>query len=243
MRLYAELAPWFHLVSDPAGYEKEAAHIVALAEAACEGRPETLLELGAGGGCSGSHLKQRFLCTLSDISAEMLEVNRSLNPECEHVLGDMRTLRLGHLFDVVLIHDAIGYMTSEDDLGAAIETAAEHLRPGGAAILIPDETTESFAPGTRHGGHDGGDGRALRFLEWSHPAEPNGTSYQTDYVVVMREAGQPPRVELDRHRFGLFSRDTWLRLVRAAELEPLELEIKDPHAGEHVVFVARAPIS
>ena len=242
MRLYAELAPWFHLMSDPKGYESEAAHIVALAEAAYKGRPESLLELGAGGGCNASHLKRRFNCTLSDLSPEMLEVSRALNPECTHLLGDMRSLRLGRVFDVVLVQDAIGYMVTEQDLADTMETVAEHLGSGGVAILIPDETTETFSPGTRHGGGDGADGRALRYLEWSHEAQPGATTYEADYVLVLRAPGQPPRVELDRHVFGLFPHDTWLGLIRAAGLEPLEINIEDPYAGERVVFVARAPV-
>ena len=241
MRLYAELAPWFHLLSDPRGYAGEAAHIVALAEAACKGRPESLLELGAGGGCNASHLKRRFTCTLSDLSPEMLEVSRGLNPDCAHLQGDMRGLRLGRVFDVVLVQDAIGYMVTEHDLAAALATVAAHLRPGGVAILIPDETSESFAPGTRHGGNDGADGRALRYLEWSHPAAAGATTYEADYVLILRAPGQPPRVELDRHVFGLFPRATWFGQIRAAGLEPIETDIEDPYAGERVVFVARAP--
>ena len=70
-------------------------------------RPGTLLELGSGGGNNASHLKARFNCTLTDISPDMLALSRTLNPECEHLEGDMRTLRLGRTFDVVFIHDAI----------------------------------------------------------------------------------------------------------------------------------------
>ena len=32
-------------------------------------------------------------------------MSRSINPECEHVQGDMRTLRLGREFDAVFVHD------------------------------------------------------------------------------------------------------------------------------------------
>ena len=79
----------------------------------------------------------------------MLALSRTLNPECEHLEGDMRTLRLGREFDVVFIHDAISYLTTEEDLRAAIETAAAHVRPGGVVILTPDATTEIFKPADR----------------------------------------------------------------------------------------------
>ena len=99
MRLYSELAGWFHLLTAPEDYEEEAAEIVKLAEAAGEGELRTLLELGSGGGNNASHLKHRFECTLTDVSEEMLEVSRALNPECEHLAGDMRTLRLARTFE------------------------------------------------------------------------------------------------------------------------------------------------
>jgi len=49
-------------------------------------------------------------------SEPMQALSRALNPECEHVLGDMRTLRLGRAFDVAFVQDAVMYMTSEEDL-------------------------------------------------------------------------------------------------------------------------------
>jgi trans-aconitate methyltransferase len=42
-----------------------------------------------------------------DLSTEMLAISRTLNPECEHIAGDMRTSRLERRFDAVFIHDAI----------------------------------------------------------------------------------------------------------------------------------------
>ena len=109
---------------------------------------ETLLELGSGAGHNAVHLKRRFRCTLSDVAPGMLDLSRELNPECEHVAGDMRTLRLGRTFDAVLVHDAIVYMTTRDDLRAAAATAFLHTRPGGAAIFAPDYVRETFAEQT-----------------------------------------------------------------------------------------------
>jgi trans-aconitate methyltransferase len=93
----------------------------------------TLLELGSGGGNNASYLKRWFTLTLVDASPGMLKASRRLNPECEHVRGDMRTARLGRTFDRVFIHDAIMHMTSEADLVRALRTAFIHTRPGGAA--------------------------------------------------------------------------------------------------------------
>ena len=206
MRLYSELAEWFHLLTAPGDYEQEAAEIVRLAEEAGEGELRTLLELGSGGGNNASHLKRRFDCTLTDLSEQMLELSRGLNPECEHLSGNMRTLRLGRTFDVVLAHDAIVYMTTGADLRAALETAFVHVRPGGVAIFLPDCTRETLRETTRHGGHDG-DGRALRYLEWTRDPDPADATYEVDYVVALREGDAPLRVVHESHVEGVFARD------------------------------------
>jgi hypothetical protein len=60
------------------------------------------------------HLKARFAMTLVDLSGEMLAVSRRFNPECEHLQGDMRTVRLGRAFDAVFVHDAVDYNGGTD---------------------------------------------------------------------------------------------------------------------------------
>ena len=216
--MYGELAAWFHLVSDPAEYADEAADIVrGLADHGVELGPAnpdaSILELGSGGGNMASHLKARAHLTLTDLAPGMLALSATLNPECEHVEGDMRTLRLGRTFDAVLLHDAVMYMTTEADLRAAMETAYTHLRPGGVVILIPDFTAETFQPRTEHGGHDGHDGRSLRYLEWTHDPDPLDTTIVTDYCYLLRERDGSTRVLGDRHIEGIFPRATWLGLL------------------------------
>jgi hypothetical protein len=171
----------------------------------------------------------------------MLALSATLNPECEHLEGDMRTLRLGRTFDVVFIHDAISYLTTEDDLRAALETASVHVRAGGVVILTPDATTEIFKASTDHGGHDGGDGRSLRYLEWTHAPEPGATTYVTDYAIVARGPGDELRVVHDRHTLGLFPRATWERLVADVGLELVDTTVENPYELEQAAFVARRP--
>jgi len=239
--MYAELAPWFHLLTHPADYEEEAAYYTRVVDAASAGRARTLLELGSGGGNNASHMKARFACTLADRSPEMLELSRSLNPECEHVQGDMRTLRLGRSFDAVFVHDAVMYLTSEDDLAAAIETAAVHAVPGGVVLLVPDTLRETFVPGARQGGHDGPHGRSLRYLEWTHDPDPSDTTFEVDFAIMLREPGRQVRVVHDHHVCGLFDRTTWTRLLAQAGLEPVAVDVAHPHPGEFEAFVARRP--
>lgn len=216
-RMYTDLAPWWHLLSAPEEYEEEAALYAGALSTHARRRIREVLELGCGGGNNASHLKSRWTMTLTDLSPEMLANSRALNPECTHVEGDMRTLRLRRTFDAVLIHDAVMYMTTTKDLAAAIATAAEHLRRGGAALFVPDDTTETFEPETHSGGNDGQD-RAIRYLQWSRRG--GRSTCVTTFVYVMDD-GARTTVEHEDHVTGLFSRRTWLRLIEAAGLEAI----------------------
>jgi hypothetical protein len=131
----------------------------------------------------------------------------------------MRTVRLGRIFDAIFIQDAIVYMTTEADLRRAIETAYAHTRPGGVALFAPDLVRETFKPTTSHGGHDG-DGRALRYLEWTWDPEPADTHYIFAMVYLLRERTGELRSVLDEHHCGLFSHDDWLRIIGEVGFEP-----------------------
>jgi len=212
-RLYGDLATWFHLLTSPEEYAEEAEIYRGLLAEAADEPIRTVLELGSGGGNNASHLKRHFEMTLTDLSPEMLELSRTLNPESEHVEGDMRTLRLGRDFDAVFVHDAIDYMATRDDLRAAMETAFVHCRPGGVALFVPDFVRERFEPRTSHGGNDGPTG-ALRYLEWDWDPDPEDDTYLVDFAVLLREEDGTVRVEHDRHECGVFARETWLGLLR-----------------------------
>jgi SAM-dependent methyltransferase len=241
-KMYDELAAWWPLLSAPADYEEEAAFYGDTLAAGCDRPPRTVLELGSGGGNNASHLKTRFDMVLVEPSEGMRAVSRALNPECEHVAGDMRTARLGRQFDAVFVHDAVCYMTTESDLRLAIETAFVHCRPGGAALFAPDFVTENFTASTDHGGHDN-QTHGLRYLEWTRDPDPTGTTYIVDYACMLRTPDGVVRVEHDRHVEGLFSRATWLRLLSEAGFEPrvVPFEHSELEPGSHEVFVARRP--
>ncbi|MSQ33578.1 MAG: class I SAM-dependent methyltransferase [Dehalococcoidia bacterium] len=235
-KLYTELASWFHLLTAPEEYADEAEFFGLLFRESCAKPPRTVLELGSGGGNNAFHLKAHFDLTLVDLSPAMLAVSRAINPECEHLEGDMRSVRLGRLFDVVFIHDAVDYLTTPADLRAGLETSFAHCRPGGAAVFAPDDVRETFAPKTEHGGHDGA-GKAVRYLEWSYDPDPADNVYTVEYAYLLREADGTVRVEHERHFVGLFARDEWLGLLRDAGFQPRALV--DPWGRE--VFLAVRP--
>jgi SAM-dependent methyltransferase len=245
MRLYDELASWWTLLTPPKEYAEEAAFYARVLHQESKGDVRSLLELGSGGGNNASHLKLEFNLTLSDLSAEMLAISRALNPECEHIQGDMRNLRLGRRFDAVFIHDAITYMTTEADLRAALETAFVHCRRGGVALFVPDHVRETFRPMTSHGGYDDANGRrGLRFLEWVWDPDPCDTTCIVDYAYVLREEDGQTRVEHDRAIEGLFSCASWLDLLEGVgfEARAIPAEYAGSELGDMRLFVARRPL-
>jgi len=214
-RLYRDLAPWWRLFSSKARYRIETRPFHRLLLTHGDLPAKTVLELGSGGGNNASYLKRWFTITLVDLSPGMLKGSRKLNPECEHVEGDMRSLRLGRVFDRVFIHDAIMHMTSERDLGRALRTAYVHTRPGGSVVVAPDCTRETYSPITHHGGNDEGR-RGLRYLEWNFDPDPNDATYEVHFVYMLRDSRGRVRAHQDVHRFGVFAKATWMRLLRKA---------------------------
>ena len=239
-RLYRDLADWFHLLTSPADYEEEAQLYGRLIVEKADGPVSTMLELGSGGGNNASYLKRQFELTLVDRSPQMLELSRGLNPELEHLEGDMRSVRLDRTFDAVFVHDALAYILTEQDLQAVFETSATHCRPGGSAVFVPDYVQETFEPRTSHGGHDSEDGeRGLRYLEWVRADPSDPTRHVVDFAYLIRE-GDQIRVEQDRHVCGLFPRDTWVHALDAVgfNVEVVEPRYEDEPAGQ-TIFACR----
>jgi len=220
--LYKELAEWWPILSAPEDYAEEAQFFQNVILSECTINPETLLELGSGGGNNASHLKKHFQMTLVDLSQDMLKVSQKLNPQCEHFQGDMRTIRLERNFDVVFIHDAIDYMLSKEDLAQAIETAYVHCRSGGTALFVPDHTRETFKSSTNHGGHDSGE-RGLRYLEWTWDPDDSDTKVASYMAYMLRDETGEVHCIHERHDFGLFSHEDWLRLITQAGFQAKSL--------------------
>lgn len=239
-RLYTDLAYlWPHL-SPPEHYEAETADLRELINDALgeppAGQRWSLLELGAGGGHAIVHLKDHYDCTASDLSPQMLEQCRTLNPEVPTVEGDMRTLRLDKQFDAVLICDAIDYMTTREDAVAALQTIAAHLRPGGVVLFAPTYTSETFNDGevaddgTTIPGIAGDE--QLTYFSFVHDPDPSDTSFEMILLYLLRDAEtrQVQTIE-DRHTCGLFSIQDWQDMAAQAGLTVEALAQEQDPAG------------
>ncbi len=235
-KMYHELAHLWTLISAPEEYAAEAAcWREALRDKLGPGRHH-ILELGVGGGNNLSHLTGDFDATAVDISKEMLANSVALNPAVEHHVGDMRSVRLGRTFDAVIIHDAISYMLTEDDLRDTFATARAHLEPGGVFVTAPDWYVETFpVTDSVSSKVKQRNGEELCFVEFLHDPDPSDDTVESVFLYMFKE-GDEVRVEEDRHTTGLFPLRTWLSLIAEAGFR-VEKRSYPVHEDDHEAYL------
>jgi SAM-dependent methyltransferase len=146
----------------------------------------------------------------------MLSLAATLNPECEFVEGDMRNFSLARSFDSILMDDGLSYMTNLPDLSLALQTAFHHLEPGGVLIATADVVKENFSqnrtvvtPASDNATPEKTD---VVFVENVYDPDPTDDHYETTILYLIRKNGSL-RIETDRFNLGLFSTDTWKRVL------------------------------
>lgn len=237
MKLYNELADWWPILSAPEDYEEESNLYIRIIEKYKKGI-KTALELGSGGGNNASFFKKHYKMTLTDMSPQMLEVSKKLNPECEHINGDMRSVRLGKKFDLIFIHDAIMYMTTEEDLLKTFTTAREHVKEDGILFIAPDYFKETFKTQTSHGGHDRKK-RSMRYLEWMRDDDPDDNLTETYFAYILKNEKGEIRYESDLSINGIFPKKTWQNLLENAGFKVFFeiIEHSELQAGTYIGIV------
>ena len=228
-RLYGDLAWLWPRLSPVGDYAAEAAALEALMHEHLGAGPHRVLELGAGGGHTLVHLSDRgggvHDCEAADLSGAMLEHCRALLPGVPTHEADMRTLRLGRRFDVVLIHDAVDYLLTEADVAATLNTAAAHLRPGGLLLVAPTYTAETFEDGeiaadeAASPRQDRPGEPEVSYVTFVHDPDSGDGRFEMVLLYLMRDAAtREVTVIEDRHVCGLFPEATWERLIAGAGL-------------------------
>ncbi len=220
-RMYDEFAHLWTQISAPEEYAEEAGLLTdvlfeLLQMEPGNGKPR-VLEFGVGGGNSLSHMTGLVDAVATDVSLDMLGVSKRLNPSVEHIVGDMRTLRLERKFDAVIVLDAISYMLTEADLRSTFQTARAHLDRGGVFIAGPDWLRDiTPVPNLSCKLGKSGD---LSYAEFVHDPDPSDTEVELIFNYFITQADGTVKVEEDRHRHGLFPLETWLSIMREAGFE------------------------
>jgi SAM-dependent methyltransferase len=101
---------------------------------------KSILELGSGTGRHATLLVERGY-TVHGVERSEAMLARAIplaakDARLSFSTGDLREVRLGKMFDVVIsLFHVISYQTSNQDLRAAFATACEHLKAGGLFIF------------------------------------------------------------------------------------------------------------
>ena len=143
----------YDLIHDGAGKDY-AAEATTLDQIIRQRNPSaaTLLDVACGTGRHLGHLRDHYDIVGLDVDPTMLEQARTRLPHIRLVEGDMRSFQLNRRFDAVTcLFSSIGYMSSTEDLRAAVSCMAGHLAVGGVLVvdgwIRPDAWIE---PGTVH---------------------------------------------------------------------------------------------
>ena len=138
MSVFNDYARYYDLLYQDKDYTGEAEYIHNLI---MKNAPHaaSILNLGCGSGRHDRLLQKKgYAITGVDISEEMLKSAR-LNAEgsgLSYHHGDIRTVRVDNRFDAVIsLFHVMSYLTLNEDLAAAIETARHHLKPDGVFIF------------------------------------------------------------------------------------------------------------
>lgn len=164
----------------------------------------SLLDLGCGTGRHALLLADRgYRVAGVDVSEEMLQAASAQGvPGTAFHRGDLRSIRLGASFDVVVsLFHVISYQSTNADVAAAFATVREHLRPGG--IFVFDcwygPAVLSDPPVVRVKRLEDEQVRVIRIAE--PVVHPNENLVDVNYHVLVSHTGRGETEELrETHR-------------------------------------------
>jgi SAM-dependent methyltransferase len=201
-------------------YDALAARMVELIDERAP-HAETLLEVACGTGLYLEQLRHRFDVHGLDLSDEMLAVARDRLPEVPLHRGDMRTMDLGAMFDVVAcLGSSVAYCVTIDELRAAYERFAAHVRPGGLVIVEPWLTQDAWTDDHLGLGLYGDPSvRIARMVSSSR----DGTVGTLHFHHLVGVPGEGVDYFVEEHVTGLFTIEAHLQTFTDAGLDPVFL--------------------
>ncbi len=215
---FHELAKYYDAINDWKDYEGESARLETLARRFGPAGRTTWLDVACGTGRHLEFLSREHSTVGVDDSREMLRVARRRLPRVRFVLGDMRTFRLNRRFDVVsCLFSAIGHLGTRSDVQRTFANFADHLNPGGVAIVEPWIAPSAFRPRSIH----------LRTCESPTvtivrlaSSSRRGNRSTIRYHFLIGKPGRKIRQYAETDVGLLLSREELLRLMGRAGLKP-----------------------
>lgn len=111
-----------------------------------------LLDVACGTGEHVRHLSKDFEVEGLDLNPAMIEVCNAKCPDVVVHQGDMRSFQLDRKYDaIVCLFSSIGYAGNIEELAQTARNFADHLHPGGVALVEPWLTPDVYNEGLVHG--------------------------------------------------------------------------------------------
>ena len=212
--MFSKSARFYDAIYSFKDYRHEARQIRKLIQSR-NADARTLLDVACGTGHHLQYLHNDFEVQGLDLDTGLLEIAKQRVPDVQLHEGDMRSFDVGVTFDAVTcLFSSIGYVTSEDELRAAIACMAVHLNPGGVLVvegwLAPDEWNND------HIGSLYVDQDDLKIARMNVPETKGRFSIVDFHYLVATHEGVEHFTE--PHSLYLFTRDEYLGAFEAAGL-------------------------
>ena len=215
--LHNNLAKYYDRVYSFKDYLDEAVRLQNLIIKYLESEGNSLLDVACGTGLHLKNLKGDFSCTGVDISKSMLKIARKNAKGATFKEADMKTLRLGKQFDVIIcLLSSIGYVKTAASLEKTIRNFSKHLKKGGLALIEPSHAKSVYVNGepriTTFNGKDAKIAR-VNFTKFRQ-----ATAVLNMHILIA-DRGKDAKYFVDRHELGVFGINNTLRIMKAAGLK------------------------
>lgn len=215
--LHNNLAKYYDRVYSFKDYLDEAVRLQNLIIKYLESEGNSLLDVACGTGLHLKNLKDDFSCTGVDISKSMLKIARKNAKGVTFKEADMKTLRIGKQFDVIIcLLSSIGYVKTAASLEKTIRKFSKHLKKGGLALIEPSHAKSVYVNGepriTTYNGKDAKIAR-VNFTKFRQ-----ATAVLNMHILIA-DRGKDAKYFVDRHELGIFGINNTLRIMKAAGLK------------------------
>jgi len=214
--IFKSLAKYYDLLYSWKDYGKEAETIRELIRTYKKSPGKDLLEVACGTGKHAELLRNDFSVVAVDLNEDMLRIARRRCKGVSFARADMVDLELRRQFDVVLcLFTSIGYVRTRARLKRTLFNFARHLKVGGAAIIEPWWSKNSYKPGAITMTTVGNDDVKIA-RQAVLKVKGNVSVLDMHYLIAERNKAVTHYV--DRHELGLFEKRDMLDLMRQAGL-------------------------